>query len=191
MEDAKAMLSPAIITRNILAMDNVASLIADFSSVDTLFALRHSCKTFKTIVDSDLNDKEWLARITYRQIVIASAFKVPIASLPAIKVKNRLTLICLLESRCMLCGQQHGERFINSLHGCYGHVKCIRKRLVSLETLVGDLEAIDSNRFNRNATHIGIILIREEYFHALGAHYDSLLWERLGLDSLMWEMPRW
>ena len=57
--------------------------------------------------------------------------------------------------------------------------------------LVEDLEAIDSNRFNRNATHIGIILIREEYFHALGAHYDSLLWERLGLDSLMWEMPHW
>lgn len=178
-DDGAALLQDKIATMTPppLLPDDVYSLIADFSSIDTLLALRHASKKLQAMVDEDLDSNEWLARTQHCTI----------EGLPAIKVKNRLTVACLLGPHCMVCGSMRRKKVINATFGVFGHEKCIRAQLVSLDTLNRGLEAIDITKYSRHHTLSGISSIQEEYCRQLGQpNHGGRLYH-----AHMWEMPRW
>mmetsp|Transcript_3755 Transcript_3755/g.5417 ORF Transcript_3755/g.5417 Transcript_3755/m.5417 type:complete len:353 (+) Transcript_3755:189-1247(+) len=141
--------------------------ICDFAEIETLFALRRTCRTFKKKIDEDLSHVEWFKR------TLVASVENPLIHPKDIHVKSRLSLACISRQCCMLCGATKRKKQTYPEYGVYAHEKCLREQLISSEML--------SSQGCMQATRI----VRREYCYHTDINAGR--WN----SRRIWEMPRW
>jgi len=151
----------------ILPFEVLLENVLDFAQIQTLLALRQTCRAFKDKIDQDLSAKEWSERTS------VVAVENPSTVCPQdIHVKSRLSLACIAGQCCMLCGVTKRKKKTYPAYGVYAHEKCLQEQLISSEMLSsqGCMQAW---------------IVRQEYcFHT---NINAGRWN----SRRIWEMPRW